>query len=53
VDTENGEDYWLIANFWDEMWGDAGTFKIARGINECGIEGQVAAGRAGSTDIVA
>jgi len=51
--TENGEDYWLIANSWNEMWGDGGTFKIARGINECGIEGQVSAGRAGSTDIVA
>jgi len=50
--TENGEDYWLIANSWNEMWGDGGTFKIARGINECGIENMVSAGRAGSKDIV-
>ena len=47
--TLDGEDYWLIANSWNEMWGDGGTFKIARGSNECGIEGQVSAGRAGSS----
>merc|ERR1712232_957942 len=49
--TENGEDYWLIANSWNEEWGDHGTFKIARGNNECGIEGQVSAGRAGSAKV--
>jgi len=33
--------YWLIANSWNEEWGDNGTFKILRGANECGIEQNV------------
>jgi len=42
--TENGEKYWLVANSWNPDWGDNGFFKIARGNDECGIEGQVTAG---------
>jgi len=42
--VENGEDYWLVANSWNDHWGDKGTFKIRRGVNECGIEGMVSAG---------
>merc|ERR1712059_74450 len=42
--TENGQDYWLIKNSWNEQWGDHGTFKIARGSNECGIESSVSGG---------
>jgi len=41
--TENSEDYWLVKNSWNEEWGDAGTFKILRGSNECGIEDDISA----------
>jgi len=44
--TENGTDYWLIANSWNTSWGDKGFFKIRRGTNECGIESQATAGLA-------
>jgi len=40
--TEAGEDYWLVKNSWNDQWGDGGTFKIARGSNECGIEDEMA-----------
>ena len=39
--TEDDMDYWLVANSWNSDWGDHGTFKILRGINECGIEREV------------
>jgi len=42
--TENGEDYWLAVNSWNDTWGDKGTFKILQG--NCGIDRQVHAGLA-------
>lgn len=42
--TENGTPYWLVANSWNEDWGDQGFFKILRGANECGIEANLVAG---------
>jgi len=36
--------YWIVANSWNEDWGDKGYFKILRGRNECGIESDINAG---------
>jgi len=42
--VEDSTPYWLVANSWNEDWGANGFFKIRRGNNECGIEGQIVAG---------
>jgi len=42
--VENGTKYWLIANSWNTDWGNNGFFKILRGEDHCGIEGQISAG---------
>jgi cathepsin B len=44
--VENGHKYWLAANSWNRNWGQDGFFKIARGINEGGIESMMWSGLA-------
>lgn len=50
--SEDGEDYWLLANQWNRGWGDNGYFKIIRGTNECGIEEDVVAGLPSTKNLV-
>ena len=47
-----GTPYWTAANNWGATWGERGFFRIVRGVNECGIEDRVVAGRARCEDIV-
>merc|ERR1719428_611403 len=39
--NEDGQPYWLVANSWNEDWGDKGYFKIDRGHDQCQIENPV------------
>ncbi|KAG0472128.1 hypothetical protein HPP92_016674 [Vanilla planifolia] len=50
--SEQGEDYWLLANQWNRDWGDDGYFKILRGTNECGIEEDVVAGLPSTKNLI-
>jgi len=42
--VEGSTPYWLVANSWNEDWGDKGFFKMLRGSDECGIESSIVAG---------
>ncbi|CAD7961878.1 unnamed protein product [Amoebophrya sp. A120] len=35
---ELGQKYWTIQNSWGPEWGESGYFRIARGVNDSGIE---------------
>lgn len=42
--VQKGVPYWLMINSWNKSWGNAGTFKIRRGTNECGVDNSTTAG---------
>ena len=41
---ENGEKFWLIANSWNNSWGENGTFRFRKGTNECDMESDAVGG---------
>uniref|UniRef100_A0A8D9FBM1 Cathepsin B n=1 Tax=Cacopsylla melanoneura TaxID=428564 RepID=A0A8D9FBM1_9HEMI len=43
--VEHGVPYWICVNSWGKLWGEEGTFRIRRGVDESSIETmQVSAG---------
>ncbi len=42
--VEQGIKYWILVNNWNDNWGEHGTFRMIRGQDECGIEGDGVAG---------
>ena len=42
-DEEQQLKYWLVRNSYGEQWGEQGNFKVRRGMNDYGCEGEAAA----------
>jgi len=42
--VDSGVKYWIVANSWNQDWGNKGFFNILKGTDECGIESGIVAG---------
>jgi len=42
---EGDTKYWLLANSWNDHWGEKGFFRMVRGNNECGVEASIVCGQ--------
>jgi cathepsin X len=42
VDEETQQKYWLVRNSWGTHWGEAGFFRVCRGVNNIAIESECA-----------
>lgn len=43
--SKSGQKYWLVRNSWGTYWGENGFFKVARGIDNLGIEEECSWGK--------
>ena len=37
---DSGKKYWRVQNSWGPQWGEQGTFRIRRGVDESAVEAQ-------------